>query len=146
MTQISRHMVFDWGMGSTVNSLALKANNYSLSERTKELRDAEQRELAEHAYERAREMLAERRDLLVKLAEILLEQESLDQKEVEEILGVEHPKPGPVRSTEVTATSAAFSVAGGGPTAEAQSAQPLNASNKPLQPFPMPWDDFDPED
>jgi cell division protease FtsH len=89
-------------MGKTVNSLALKADNYSLSERTKELRDQEQRELADHAYDRAKQMLAERSDLLEKLAMVLLEKETLDQHEVEEILGVEHPKPGPVNQDRET--------------------------------------------
>ncbi len=103
VTQISRQMVFNWGMGKTVNSLALKADNYSLSERTKELRDEEQRELADGAYVRAKEMLAEREDLLEKLAQVLLEKETLDQREVEEILGVEHPKPSPLNNPHVVA-------------------------------------------
>jgi cell division protease FtsH len=109
VTQISRAMVFNWGMGKTVNSLALKADNYALSERTKELRDAEQRELADHAYEQAKSMLAEREDLLEKLAQVLLEKETLDQREVEEILGVEHKTPGPL--TRDAETVAAFSTA-----------------------------------
>ncbi|MCW2922952.1 MAG: ATP-dependent metalloprotease FtsH [Thermoleophilia bacterium] len=113
VTRISRAMVFDWGMGKTVNSLALKANNYSLSERTKELRDVEQRELADHAYERARAMLAERRDLLEKLATVLLEQETLDQGEVEAILGVERPRTGPMTTKQ--RAMAAFSLEGGDP-------------------------------
>ena len=112
VTRISRAMVFDWGMGETVNSLALKANNYSLSERTKELRDKEQRDLADHAYERARTMLAERRDLLEKLAAVLLERETLDQAEVEAILGVERPAPTPLTNgKKATGAVAAFSVA-----------------------------------
>jgi cell division protease FtsH len=112
VTQISRRMVFDWGMGSTVNSLALKADNYSLSERTKELRDEEQRALADLAFEQARAMLAERRDQLEKLARVLLERETLDQKEVEEILGVEHPVPGPIGGgrSENVGEVAAFSM------------------------------------
>jgi len=110
VTQISRSMVFDWGMGKTVNSLALKANNYSLSERTKELRDIEQRELADFAYEQAREMLASRRDLLEDLAQVLLVRETLDQREVEEILGVERPSPSPLGDggPNATTTVAAF--------------------------------------
>ncbi|MCW2960056.1 MAG: hflB, partial [Thermoleophilia bacterium] len=135
VTQISRHMVFDWGMGKTVNSLALKANNYSLSERTKELRDEEQRELAEHAYTRAREMLAEKRDLLEELAQVLLVRESLDQKEVEEILGLTHVRPNSINA-DANAEAVAFSVSGGGPDA-------LLDDGKPLDNVPMPWDDAD---
>lgn len=102
VTQISRAMVFNWGMGKTVNSLALKADNYALSERTKELRDEEQRELADYAYEKAQTMLKERRDLLENLAQVLLEKETLDQREVEEILGVEHVPPAPVTTDKKT--------------------------------------------
>jgi cell division protease FtsH len=111
VTEISRKMVFEWGMGKTVNSLALKAHDYSLSERTKELRDTEQRELADHAYEQARSMLAERREMLETLAQVLLEKETLDQREVEELLGVERPKPRPLTSDR--ATVAAFDKDGG---------------------------------
>ncbi|MCB0879736.1 MAG: cell division protein FtsH, partial [Thermoleophilia bacterium] len=115
VTRISRAMVFNWGMGKTVNSLALKADNYALSERTKELRDEEQRELADHAFEQARSMLAERRDLLEKLARVLLEKETLDQREVEEILGVKHIPPAPVTGE---ATVAAFSTVADEPKQE----------------------------
>ncbi|MCW2971771.1 MAG: ATP-dependent metallopeptidase FtsH/Yme1/Tma family protein [Thermoleophilia bacterium] len=110
VSAISRAMVFDWGMGKTVNSLALKADNYSLSERTKELRDMEQRELADHAYDRARSMLAEREDLLEKLALVLLEKETLDQTEVEEILGLTRLSPTPLTSDPPKGEVAAFNV------------------------------------
>jgi cell division protease FtsH len=111
VTQISRAMVFNWGMGKTVNSLALKADNYALSERTKELRDQEQRELADHAYAEAKSMLAERKDLLEKLAQVLLEKETLGQREVEDLLGVEHIPPAPV--TGEAPVVAAFSTVEG---------------------------------
>jgi cell division protease FtsH len=137
VAQISRRMVFDWGMGESVRSLSISANNYSLSERTKELRDKEQRELAEFAHARAREMLEERRDLLELLTQELLEKETLDQQEVEAILGVTHPKPGPVNSPDA-ATNVAASVVGGGPDAL--------ADGKPLDPPGMPWDDAEPLD
>ena len=126
VTQISRRMVFDWGMGSTVNSLALRADNYALSERTKELRDDEQRALADEAFQRARTMLAERRDLLVKLALHLLEVETMDQTEVENILGIERPEPGPLGGARGTAEVAAFT--------------------RPMIAPAAPWDDQDPED
>ena len=88
VTQISRAMVFDWGMGKSVKALAMKAENYALSERTKELRDEEQRELAEEAYAGALSCLREHADELERLAQALLERETLDQNDVEEILGV----------------------------------------------------------
>ena len=71
----------------------------------------EQRELAEHAYERARSMLAEREDLLEKLALVLLDRETLDQTEVEEILGITRLSPTPLTSDKPKAEVAAFNVA-----------------------------------
>jgi cell division protease FtsH len=94
VTSVTRHMVFDWGMGESVHSLALKADNYALSERTKELRDIEQRQLADTAYERALAMVDQHKGLLGKLAEALLERETLDQADVERILGITVPDEG----------------------------------------------------
>lgn len=89
VTRISRAMVFDWGMGSSTKSLSLKADNYSLSEETKRIRDAEQRELAEDAYEGAIAMLRQHADKLEAVAQALLEHESLEQDDVEKILGID---------------------------------------------------------
>ena len=51
VTQIARSMIFEWGMGDTVTSRTLKADNYALSEETKRLRDTEQSRLTDHAFE-----------------------------------------------------------------------------------------------
>lgn len=88
VTRISRAMVFDWGMGSSVKSLSLRADNYALSEETKRLRDKEQRQLADEAYEAALDMLRTHSDKLEALAQALLEREVLDQADVEEVLGI----------------------------------------------------------
>jgi cell division protease FtsH len=90
VTAISRAMIFDYGMGATVRSLALQATNYALSEKTKELRDSEQQDLTNAAYDAAMAMLVERRDELEIIAQALLERESLEQEEIEELLGVTH--------------------------------------------------------
>ncbi len=108
VTKISRHMVFDWGMGDSVKSLALKAENYALSERTKELRDREQQELADRAYKGALELVRAKLPELERIAEALLERETLDQADVETLLGIEHvPTPieamSPVRATPADA-------------------------------------------
>ena len=90
VTKISRHMVFDWGMGESVKSLSLKAENYALSERTKELRDREQQELADQAYDGAIALIRSHMDELERLADALLERETLDQSDVEKVLGIGH--------------------------------------------------------
>ena len=53
VTQIARSMVFEWGMGESVTSRTLRADNYALSEETKRLRDTEQARLTDHAYAEA---------------------------------------------------------------------------------------------
>ena len=52
-TAIARSMVFDWGMGRTTQSQQVRADNYALSEETKRMRDAEQREITDEAYAEA---------------------------------------------------------------------------------------------
>ena len=54
VTQIARAMVFEWGMGESVTSRTMRADNYALSEETKRLRDTEQARLTDHAYSEAR--------------------------------------------------------------------------------------------
>src|SRR6266576_1978794 len=50
VTQIARAMVFEWGMGDSVTSRTMRADNYALSEETKRLRDTEQARLTDSAY------------------------------------------------------------------------------------------------
>ena len=54
VTQIARAMVFEWGMGESVTSRTMRADNYALSEETKRLRDTEQARLTDFAYTEAR--------------------------------------------------------------------------------------------
>jgi len=78
--------VFDWGMGRTTHSQQVRADNYSLSEETKRLRDAEQREITDTAYREALRLIELHRPYLDVLAAQLLEKETIDRAEVDEIL------------------------------------------------------------
>src|SRR5947208_6501363 len=49
-TELAREMVFEFGMSETVSSRTMRADNYSLSEETKRLRDQEQARLTDEAY------------------------------------------------------------------------------------------------
>ncbi|TVR45878.1 MAG: ATP-dependent zinc metalloprotease FtsH, partial [Puniceicoccaceae bacterium] len=96
-TKIARHMVCDWGM-SPLGPMALGENQDTVflgreisrtqvySEETARQIDAEVRKLVESQYERAREILEENRTALDKLAESLLEYETLEGRHVKEIL------------------------------------------------------------
>ena len=85
-TSVARSMVFEWGMGSSTTSHQMRADNYSLSEETKRLRDHEQREITDKAYTEALRLVLEHRRHLDVLANALLDQETLDRDEIDELL------------------------------------------------------------
>jgi cell division protease FtsH len=90
VTQIARSMIFEWGMGDTVTSRTLKADNYALSEDTKRLRDTEQSRLTDHAFEEALRLLRTHRAVLDRIAAALLERETLSREELVQLFaGVE---------------------------------------------------------
>src|SRR5213082_3004031 len=82
VTEIARSMVFEWGMSDSVSSRTLRADNYALSEETKRLRDSEQARLTDGAYEEALRLLEKHRPALDRLAQALLEKETLMRDEV----------------------------------------------------------------
>ncbi len=86
VTDIARHMVFDWGMSSSVASRTMRADNYALSEATKQLRDDEQARLTDTAYAEAVRLLQKHRPPLDRIAAALLEKETLVRDEVLELL------------------------------------------------------------
>jgi cell division protease FtsH len=85
VTQIARAMVFEWGMGESVTSRTMRADNYALSEETKRLRDSEQASLTDHAYAEARRLLSKHRVALDSIAGALLDKETLVRDELAEI-------------------------------------------------------------
>ncbi|MGL6278287.1 MAG: ATP-dependent metallopeptidase FtsH/Yme1/Tma family protein [Gaiella sp.] len=81
VTQIARSMVFDYGMSDIAPARTMRAENYALSEETKRLRDAEQARLTDDAYEEAQRLLTKHRASLDRVANALLEKETLDRTE-----------------------------------------------------------------
>ena len=86
VTQLAREMVFEFGMGDEVSSRTMRADNYALSEHTKQLRDAEQARLTDYAFAEALRLLTKHRRTLDKLAAELLEKETLLRPELDELL------------------------------------------------------------
>ena len=66
--EISRRMIHEWAMGTSVSALQLTAEGGAVSDRTRELRDAEQQHLADEAMRRAVTLLTSHRDHLDQLA------------------------------------------------------------------------------
>jgi cell division protease FtsH len=85
VTELARSMVFEFGMGAEVSSRTMRADNYALSEHTKQLRDAEQARLCDHAFEEAVRLLSKHRRSLDEVAAALLERETLTRAELGEL-------------------------------------------------------------
>jgi cell division protease FtsH len=85
VTQIARSMIFEWGMGESVTSRTLRADNYALSEETKRLRDTEQARLTDRAYTEALRVLRKHRAALDRVAAALLDKETLMREELVEL-------------------------------------------------------------
>ena len=92
VTELARSMVFEYGMSEGVVSRTMRADNYALSEETKRLRDAEQARLTDDAYEEAVRLLTKHRAALDRLAEALLEKETLVRDELMALLADVEPE------------------------------------------------------
>jgi cell division protease FtsH len=86
VTEIARSMVFEFGMSEVAPSRTMRADNYGLSEETKRLRDSEQARLTDHSYDEAKRLLRKHRAALDRVAQALLEKETLDRSELQELL------------------------------------------------------------
>jgi cell division protease FtsH len=101
VTEIARSMVFEFGMSEVAPSRTMRADNYALSEETKRVRDSEQARLTDHAYDEAKRLLSKHRAALDRVAQALLEKETLDRSELEQLLADVAPES---RSSETIGT------------------------------------------
>ena len=92
VTSVARAMVFEYGMGDEVISHTLRAEDYPLSERSKELRDAEQARISDAAYAEAIRLLEKHRAALDRVASELLERETLSRDELKALLADVEPE------------------------------------------------------
>ena len=117
LTGIARRMVCIFGMTDTLGPVKLgDYSNHlhmridgpppeSLSDETAREIDLEVRKLINQAYSEAKTCLTEHRDQLDKLAEALLEKETLSIAEINELLGLTPPSPPPEESISTTDTA-----------------------------------------
>jgi len=100
-TELARAMVFDYGMSGASASRTMRADNYALSEETKAVRDHEQARLTDEAFAEAQRLLQKHRVSLDRIAQALLEKETLDKAELGALLeGIEAES----RSSETVGT------------------------------------------
>jgi cell division protease FtsH len=100
-TEVARAMVFEFGMSNASASRTMRADNYALSEETKRLRDQEQARLTDGAYADAIRLLQKHRGVLDRIALALLEKETLQKDELDELLAGVDPE---LRSAETVGT------------------------------------------
>jgi cell division protease FtsH len=86
VTELAKAMVFEYGMSEASESRTMRADNYALSEQTKQLRDHEQARLTDNAYGEAVRLLQKHRRSLDTVAAALLEKETLLRSELAELL------------------------------------------------------------
>jgi cell division protease FtsH len=87
---VSRSMVTDYGMGTTITSRRVPVDDYSVSEASRRIVDEEQQELTDQAYRRAQKMITEHRPLLNAFAHRLLSNEVMERTDIEEMVADYH--------------------------------------------------------
>jgi cell division protease FtsH len=92
VTELARSMVFEYGMGESAVARTMRADNYALSEETKRMRDQEQARLTDQAYAEAIRLITKHRALLDRVANALLEKETLAREELLAIFGDVEPE------------------------------------------------------
>ncbi|MFO7831685.1 MAG: ATP-dependent zinc metalloprotease FtsH [Desulfuromonadaceae bacterium] len=104
VTNIARKMVCEWGMSEKLGTLSFgekegevflgkemnSSRNYS--ESTSEMIDAEIKSIVSEVYDRTRQIVKDNAEVLERMAQELLEHETIDSKDIERILAGE-PRP-----------------------------------------------------
>jgi cell division protease FtsH len=97
-TDLARRMVCEWGMSDVLGPLSFGKKEEAIflgreisqhrdySEQTAQTIDREVRDIVERNYQRAREILTQKLDILHSLAKALLEYETIDGEEVDRIV------------------------------------------------------------
>jgi cell division protease FtsH len=86
VSEISRSMIHDYAMGTSITSRKVDAEGGAVSDRTRQLRDEEQQHLSDEALRGATRLIARHRDKLDQLAGALLRNEVLERKDIDEIM------------------------------------------------------------
>jgi cell division protease FtsH len=131
VTSIARSMVYDYGMGTSIRSHQVPADDWNISEMMRQRRDEEVNEIAEEAYRGAQQLINDHRDLLDEIANRLLVNEVVDHEEIAEIMASQREtalSPPPVfepRETRASQPAAAL------PAEEMHSVPPPHAAEPP---------------
>jgi cell division protease FtsH len=83
---VSRAMVHDYAMGTSITSRQVDAEGGAVSDRTRQLRDEEQQHLADESLRGAMRLITEHRAKLDQLAGALLRNEVLERRDIDRIM------------------------------------------------------------
>ena len=86
VAEISRSMIHEYAMGTSITSRKVSAHGGEVSDRTRELRDEEQQHLADEAKRAAMRLIAEHREKLDEMAAALLRNEVLERADIDRIM------------------------------------------------------------
>ena len=104
-TKLARAMVTKWGLSEKMGPLAYEedegevflgkqvAQRKHMSEQTAEEIDREVRAIADSCYERAKVILEDNRDKLDLMAEALMQYETIDAEQIDDIMNGQKPRP-----------------------------------------------------
>ncbi|MGM0759545.1 MAG: ATP-dependent zinc metalloprotease FtsH [Thermodesulfobacteriota bacterium] len=104
-SKVARKMVCEWGMSETFGSMALSDNGNEVflgrelvqhkqySEETARLIDAEVRKILQDAFNKAKSLLEEKEDVVHRLAEALLERETISGSDLTKLMNNEELPP-----------------------------------------------------
>lgn len=105
-TDIARKMVTQWGLSEKMGPLkydegdeevflgrSATQHNHGVSESTARQIDEEVRRIIDECYERSKQLLEENRDKLDAMAQALMQYETLDAKQLDDIMGGKPPRP-----------------------------------------------------
>ena len=118
-SQLARAMVMRWGMSDKVGNVDYaeahegysgQTPGFSISAKTKETVELEVKSLIDNAYEQAREILLEKTEEFERLAQGLLEYETLTGAEIKRVIAGEPPRLDDDDDPEITPTDGGSSV------------------------------------
>ncbi len=86
VAEVSRSMIHDYAMGTSLSSLRVAAEGGAVSDRTRQVRDEEQQHVADEAMRMALRIVRDHRAELEALAFALLRNEVLERRDIDRIL------------------------------------------------------------
>ena len=142
-TAMARRMVTRFGMSEKVGLMAIGDSQQEVflgrelgqrrevSEHTAQMVDSEVKRILGEAHERARELVAQQRDLLERIAQALLERETLDRDDIQKLADGEPLPPPPVPTIDPKGPTSSGGPSNGSTPGDGSEGGPSDTSDRP---------------